>query len=63
MILQGKPKMVPGELFHKQGYSKKETHTLAKFIEWVIRLSKSLEKRLMDETSVYFSGAKTPSPA
>jgi predicted transposase/invertase (TIGR01784 family) len=34
---------------YKQGYSKKETHTLAKFIEWVIRLSKALEKRLKEE--------------
>jgi predicted transposase/invertase (TIGR01784 family) len=34
---------------YKQGYSKKEIQTLAKFIEWVIRLSKTLEKRLKEE--------------
>jgi len=34
---------------YKQGYSKKAVHTLVKFIEWVIRLSKTLEKRLKEE--------------
>jgi len=34
---------------YKKGYSKKAVHTLVKFIEWVIRFSKSLEKRLKEE--------------
>jgi tRNA/tmRNA/rRNA uracil-C5-methylase (TrmA/RlmC/RlmD family) len=34
---------------YKQGYSKKAVHTLVKFIEWVIRFPKSLEKRLKEE--------------
>jgi hypothetical protein len=34
---------------YKHGYSRDEVNTLAKFIEWVIRLSKASEKQLKEE--------------
>jgi len=34
---------------YKHGYSRDEINTLAKFIEWIIRLSKASEKRLKEE--------------
>lgn len=45
---------------YKQGYPKKTIHTLVKFIEWVIRFPKTLEKRLKQEINKIEEEFKMP---